>query len=179
MRSMHDCLITSSNTVIKDNPRLTCRIDGLNKFSPARVILDNKLKVPVNSTLIKEAYKYNTIIFYNKYIPKKIKLLKKLKVKTFQIPLNENNDLNLKKTLAKTKKLGFSRIFVEAGVKLTSSFLQENLVNDFKLYISNERLNYLGKQSIKKYFKLFLKNKKKVHEKVNLFGEKIISYIIK
>ena len=30
MRSNHDCIITSSKTIIDDNPRLTCRINGLN-----------------------------------------------------------------------------------------------------------------------------------------------------
>ena len=48
MRSWHDCIITSSNTVIKDNPRLTCRIYGLKKRSPARIIFDNRLKTPIN-----------------------------------------------------------------------------------------------------------------------------------
>ena len=30
-------------TNIKDNPRLTCRIDGLSNRSPARIIFDNKI----------------------------------------------------------------------------------------------------------------------------------------
>ena len=29
MRSNHDCIMTSSTTINKDNPRLTCRINGL------------------------------------------------------------------------------------------------------------------------------------------------------
>jgi len=42
MRSNHDCIITSSKTIIKDNSELTCRIDGLKNRSPSRIILDNK-----------------------------------------------------------------------------------------------------------------------------------------
>ena len=45
MRNNHDCTLTSANTVIKDNPKLTCRIKGLEENSPSRVILDKKLKI--------------------------------------------------------------------------------------------------------------------------------------
>ena len=30
-------------TLNKDNPKLNCRLKGLEKFSPKRIILDNKL----------------------------------------------------------------------------------------------------------------------------------------
>ena len=52
LRYNHDCIITSSSTVIDDNPELTCRIPGLQKFSPARIILDSSLKVPINHNII-------------------------------------------------------------------------------------------------------------------------------
>ena len=42
MRSNHDCIMTSCKTIIKDNPILTCRINGLENRSPSRIILDNK-----------------------------------------------------------------------------------------------------------------------------------------
>ena len=42
IRSNHDCIITSSKTIIDDNPKLNCRILGLENESPSRVILDNK-----------------------------------------------------------------------------------------------------------------------------------------
>ena len=35
---------------------------------------------------------------------------------------------------------GFSRIFLESGLKLTTSFLEKNLVDDFSLFISNKEL---------------------------------------
>ena len=179
MRSNHDCIMTSSSTIINDNPRLTCRIDGLINKSPSRIILDNNLKIPVDSKIVKEANNYNTIIFHNKINKKKIRLLKKVKVKIFKIPLDNNGDLDLKKSLIKAKKLGFSRIFVESGIKLATSFLEKNLIDDFKLFISSKNLGKSGEANIKKYFRYFLKNKKNIIEKVNLFGDKLISYKLK
>ena len=179
MRSYHDCIITSSQTIIKDNPMLTCRINGLNKRSPSRIILDNKLRIPLNSKILKETSTYRTIIFYNKINDKKIKLLKKLKIRIYKISLNENGNLDLRKALIKARNLGFSRILLESGIKLTSSFLKANLVDDFKLFISNEKIGKFGLGSIRKYYLRYVRNKKFTNVQVNLFGEKLISYKIK
>ena len=51
MRSNHDSIITSSRTIRIDNPFLNCRINGLESRSPSRIILDNQLKIPLNSNL--------------------------------------------------------------------------------------------------------------------------------
>jgi len=179
MRSSYDCVVTSSNTIIKDNPLLNCRIKGLESNSPTRIILDKDLNIPTYSKIINDDQNKRTIIFYNKINYKKIKFLKKKKVQLIKSTLNFNNHLNLVEVLTKIKNLGFSRVFLECGEVLATSFLKNNLVNDFKLFISNDRLNKSGTASIKKYFKTFLKKKKFIVEKVNLSGEKLISYKIK
>ena len=56
----------SYKTLNNDNPKLNCRLNGLNKYSPKRIILDSKLNTNINSFIIKTANKSNTIIFYNK-----------------------------------------------------------------------------------------------------------------
>ena len=68
---------------------------------------------------------------------------------------------------------------MECGETLASSFLNKNLVNDFKIFISDKKIGKTGSGSIRKYFNTFLKNKKPVVAKVNLYGEKLISYKIK
>jgi riboflavin biosynthesis pyrimidine reductase len=74
--------------------------------------------------------------------------------------------------------MGFSRIFLETGKKLTTSFLNEKLVDDFKLFVSSKNLGKKGDGGIWKYLRSFLKNKKKIVEKVNLSGDKLVSYKI-
>ena len=179
MRSSHDSIITSSRTIKIDNPYLNCRINGLRKTSPCIIILDKRLETPLNSNVIKNNFKYQTIIFYNKNDKKKIRMLKKRHIKTYKTPLNFDGDFDLKKVLIKVRKLGFSRIFLETGIKLAGNFLKENLVNDFKIFISSNMLNKNGNGNIKKYFNTFLKNKKFIIEKVNLFDDKLITYKIK
>ena len=179
MRSNHDCIITSVRTIIIDNPRLTCRIPGLEGNSPARIILDKYLKIPITSNIVRSANKYRTIIFFNKINQKKIKALKSLNIKLVKTPLSDNGNFDLKTILVKVKLLGFSRIFLESGLNLTTNFLNKNLVDNFQLFISDKNLGKNGNNSFKKSMKLFLKNKKFINKKVNLFGDKLISYSVK
>ena len=175
LRSYHDCIMTSAQTVINDNPLLTCRIDGLAERSPSRIILDSKMRTPVKSKIFTDTKKYSTIIFYNKVDKKKIKMFKKMKIKNYKVDIDSDGNLDLKQVLLKAKKLGFSRIFLEAGIKITTSFLKRDLIDDFKIFKSNNNLGKNGIGNIRKYIKL-LRKRKKIIEKVNLLGDTLISY---
>ena len=87
--------------------------------------------------------------------------------------------MDLREVLKKIKRLGFSRIFLETGIKLTTNFLKNNLVDDFKLFISSKKLGKNGSNNFKKNMILFFKDKKFINEKVYLFGDKLISYKLK
>jgi diaminohydroxyphosphoribosylaminopyrimidine deaminase/5-amino-6-(5-phosphoribosylamino)uracil reductase len=176
MRKNHDCILSSSKTIADDNSSLTCRILGLEKRSPVRIILDKKLETSIRSTIVKTACKYRTIIFYNKNNKKKIKVLKNLKIKLVKTSLKDDGSFDIKKILFKIKKFGFSRIFLESGLKLTTYFLREGLIDDFHLFISGKKLGNNGSNNFKKVMKLFFKNIKFVNEKVNLHEDKLITY---
>jgi len=176
LRSSHDCLITSSKTINDDNPDLTCRIEGLHHTSPSRIILDNKLKIDLKSKILKKSNIYRTIIFYNKENLNKIKILNKLNVMTYKIPVNENNNLDLQQVLIKAKQLGFYRILIESGKDLSLSFLQDGLIDDLYLFISNKNLSKNGTNNIKKELISLIDNRQSQRESVYLFGEKLIRY---
>ena len=110
---------------------------------------------------------------------KKIKALKSLKIRLIKTPLCNNKNFDLRKILMKVKLLGFSRIFLESGLNLTTNFLNKNLVDNFQLFISDKKLRKNGNKSFRKNMRTFLKNKKFINEKVNLFGDRLISYSIK
>jgi len=178
MRSEHDCIITTYQTVIKDNPMLNCRIKGLENRSPDRVIIDKNLKTPINSKIIKSSSKYNTIIFYTNSNTKKINVFKKMKVKLIKIDTNLNDHFDLQKILLVLKKIGYSRIFLESGINLFNSFLIKKLVDEIQIFVSSKKINKSGSSKINNYVKLLLK-KKSLTINVNLFGDKLKSYRVK
>ena len=67
----------------------------------------------------------------------------------------------------------------EGSIGKAGSLCKIKLVDDFKLFISSKNLKKNGKGNIKKYFKSFLKGKMNEIERVNLFGDKLLSYKIK
>ncbi len=179
MRSIHDCIVTSSKTVCDDNPRLNCRIRGLEKTSPTRVILDKNLETKFSASLIKTSNIYKTIIFYNKTNKKKINYLKKLKIKLYKVSVDNKNRLNLREILFILRLKGFSRIFLEAGLNLTKGFLIDNLIDELHLFISEKKINKMGKNSFRKISRLFLSKYKAQYQNVNLKGDQLITYKIK
>ena len=179
LRSSHDCIVTSSETIIKDNPSLNCRIKGIENRSPVRIVLDKNLRISIKSKILRLNKHSKTIVFYNKSNDKKIALLKNLNVKMIKISLDKNSNLDLFLVLKKIKQKGFSRVFLECGVSLTYQFFKNNLIDDFKLFISKNDLGKSGGGSFKNTFTTFLNRKKGNVEKVNLLGDKLISYQIK
>ena len=179
LRSNHNCLLTSNKTIIDDNPDLSCRIKGLEKKSPALVILDKELKISLSCNIIKSAQKRNVIIFFNKSSKSKLKILKKKKIKLIKFPLNKNGNFNLKDILKKIKILGYSRLFVECGKHLASNFLNKKLINNLVVFKSNKNIGKKGKNNFKNNMNIYLKNTKPLHENVNLFGDTFLIYRIK
>ena len=179
MRSKYDCILSTSKTVVKDNSLLNCRIAGLEKKSPVRIILDKKLEIPLNSKIINTSDKIKTIIFYNKFKRTKIRQFKKKKVKLIYLPLNSNNNFNLKNTLIKIKNLGYQRIFLESGINLLTKLFDEKLIDDFNIFISDKHLNNNGSKTFKNiHNKIFSKKKSRLIN-VNLFGNKLLYYKVK
>ena len=179
LRSNHNCLLTSSKTITEDNPDLSCRIKGLEERSPAIIILDKYLKVPLSSHVLNSKKKRNVTIFFNKFNKKKLKILKNLKVRLIKFPLDNNGNFNLKNVLQKIKLLGFSRLFIESGKDLSSNFLHHKLINNLVIFASNKSIGNQGSKNFKKKIDIYLKNIKPLHENVNLFGDKFLIYRIK
>lgn len=123
LRNKYDAVLTSSSTVIKDNPFLTCRIK--NGRNPIRIVLDTNLTSTPNSNVYNDdETKVFILTSYNsptaKFINKNVKILKcSLK----------NNHINLKEALNLLYNEGIRSILVEAGGMLNNSFIQEGLAD--------------------------------------------------
>jgi diaminohydroxyphosphoribosylaminopyrimidine deaminase/5-amino-6-(5-phosphoribosylamino)uracil reductase len=55
MRARSDAIVIGIGTVLADDPVLTCRLPGMAKMSPTRVVLDAGLRLPVQSRLLATA----------------------------------------------------------------------------------------------------------------------------
>ena len=166
LRYKNQGILISSKTLNSDNSMLTCRLNGLERFSPVRLILDKDLSIKTNLKIFKNTKKIKTYIFFNKSNYKKEKLLKKLGAKLLKSDLDFEKKLNLNIILKKIKKLGINYLLVEGGNKLTLSFVKNRLFNEFYLFKSNMKLGSKGKIDISKILRklnYIFKYKKKIN----------------
>jgi len=177
LRFKNDSLMISYKTLNNDNPKLNCRLNGLNKYSPKRIILDNKLNSNINSFIIKSANKSNTIIFYNEASNSKILSFRKKGINLINSKIDNKGRFDFKILLKKLYKLNCRNLLVEGGDKLTNYLLRNKTFNRFYLYESNKKLS---KKTEYLYFNslnlLKQKYKKRINLKLNLGKNKITLY---
>ena len=150
----------SYKTLNKDNPKLSCRLNGLKKFSPKRIILDNNLDTKINSYIFNTANNQNTIVFYNKANKQKITIFKKKGIQLIKSNLNKKKYFDLKLVLKKLYKTGIRNVLVEGGDDLSGSFLKEKLFNQFYLFKSPKILNKSEPHKVFNHFKYLIHNYK-------------------
>jgi len=143
LRYKNDSLMITYKTLNEDNSRLDCRLEGLDKFSPKRIILDNNLEMKTSTYIFKTANKYNTVIFYNKADKSKILLFKKKNIQLIKSNLLKNENFDIKLILKKLYSLGCRNLLVEGGNDLTQSFIKKKLFNQFFLFKSKKSLSKL------------------------------------
>jgi len=143
LRYKNDSLMISYKTLNEDNPKLNCRLEGLHKFSPTRIILDNNLNINTNSYIFKTVNNKNTIIFYNKANLAKILIFKKKGIKLIKSDLLKNGNFNIKLILKKLYKLGCRNLLVEGGNNLSKNIIKNKLFNQFYLFKSPKSLSKL------------------------------------
>jgi diaminohydroxyphosphoribosylaminopyrimidine deaminase/5-amino-6-(5-phosphoribosylamino)uracil reductase len=168
LRFQNHAILTSYKTINTDNPKLNCRLNGLEKFSPTVIVIDKNLKIKANSFVIKNSKKSKLIIFHCSKNISKIKLLKNRGVKLISQKVNNNSNLNLKKITQKIYNLGLHRLLVEAGKDLLTNLLKENLLNEFYFFQSDKIISNRYKINISSFIKMINKNFKN-KEKINTY----------
>ena len=175
LRYKNDSLMISYKTLNEDNPKLDCRLEGLSKFSPKRIILDNNLEMNTNSYIFKTANKNNTIIFYKNADIAKISIFKKKGIQLIKSNLLKNQYFDIKLILKKLYILGCRNLLVEGGNDLSRSIIKNKLFNQFYLFKSSKNLSKLVDY---RSFNTFneLSKKYKTKKKINtLLGKDLIT----
>ena len=179
LRANHDSILTTSKTILKDNSTLNCRIDGLQKYSPKRFVIDKNLSIPITSKIIRTANKVSTYVFYNLIDNFKLEKLKQHKVKTIRIGIKDNH-LDFNKIILFLRNKGFYRVFIEACIKFNYFLLKNNYINDFYHFYSDELFENTGFHNAKLFFNKMNKIKRDKREiRINLFQDKLIKYSLK
>ncbi len=132
-RNRYAGVMVGVNTVIADDPLLTCRLE--NGRNPVRIICDTNLKTPLNSNLVKTADSISTIIATTYSAPDKHKPYIEAGCK-IMIVTKEGEHLDFKELIKKLGETGIDSILLEGGGSLNWSALKSGYVNKVQCYIS-------------------------------------------
>ena len=144
LRSLNECLIVGTGTIRKDNPILDCRLDGLSNRSPDIFILDRKLNLKHNLKIFSNKNR-KIYIFHSDKMKKKFLNLKNIKY----IKIKEvNKVLDIKTVIKKISNLGYMRVMVEGGSKLSASLLNENLIDEIAWFRASKIMGNNGINAI-------------------------------
>nr|WP_263312943.1 bifunctional diaminohydroxyphosphoribosylaminopyrimidine deaminase/5-amino-6-(5-phosphoribosylamino)uracil reductase RibD [Mammaliicoccus sp. Marseille-Q6498] len=134
LRSEHDAIITGGGTIREDNPLLTTRNHNLR--DPKRVVLTHSSEFDDNFEIFKD--KHNSVMVVTDNPNFKIKQNQNIELKTVEL-------INLKSVLSDLYELGYATVMVEAGPKLVSQFIEQDLVDQFIIYQAPKMIGGQGK----------------------------------
>ena len=147
LRFKSQAILTTSKTIIKDDPRFTVRKKGkIIKYIPT-IIIDSDLKIPIKAKLLKDISKKRIIIFTSTK-GKKYEFLKKLGCEIVIIRKNKDKQMSLNTIFKKIYLLKINDLFVEAGGILFTNLLRNKLVDELHLFKSQKFIGINGKPVI-------------------------------
>jgi diaminohydroxyphosphoribosylaminopyrimidine deaminase/5-amino-6-(5-phosphoribosylamino)uracil reductase len=145
LRAQADAILIGSGTLAADDPRLDCRLPGLDERSPWRVVLDSNLSLSPQHTLCMLAAV--TPVFVVHASPEKVKQRRQLEargVQPVEVPRRADHRLDLALTLEGLAVRGVTRLLVEGGPRVWRSFLDAGLVDEIVLFEGQGELGESG-----------------------------------
>jgi len=121
LRAEFDAILTGIGTVFADDPLLTVRISGMEHRSPIRVVLDSRGRIPPDSKLMQTAN---------------------------DVPLWVMRG-NLPAVIAELSEKGITRLLIEAGQGVNTSFLAGGIVDRIYWYLAPKNIGAQGLDALK------------------------------
>ena len=173
LRSKSQAILTTSKTIIKDNPQLNVRKNGKIIKSITTIVIDSDLKIPLNSKILKDLSKKRIIIFTTKANNKYI-FLEKLGCEIILMKKQKNNEMNLITIFKKLYDLKIFDIFVEAGGILFTNLYKLKLVDELHLFESSKKI---GKDGIPVIFNKKIKDLSFKELLIKKFGNDVYKHL--
>lgn len=130
IRHEHDAILVGGNTAFVDNPSLTDRSGKPRRRPLVRVVLDNRLQIPLDCTLVTTANETPTIVVTNSHDGDKKNALRDSGVDVIEL---EMGGRDLVGVLAELKKRSIQSVLVEGGTEVAGAFVDAKLVDKVTL----------------------------------------------
>jgi diaminohydroxyphosphoribosylaminopyrimidine deaminase / 5-amino-6-(5-phosphoribosylamino)uracil reductase len=136
MRDQVDAILVGAGTVLKDNPRLTTRLNKGKGHNPARVILDAGAEIPLNARVFHHADRDRVIyITTGKASAIRMNRLASRGI-NIQVLSRNSNRISLIRLIKILGDLGIASVLLEGGSGINASALKEGVVDKVVLFLA-------------------------------------------
>ena len=136
LRAEYDAVLVGAGTAALDNPKLTVRnVKGRN---PVRVLLDGKLRTPLEATMFNDRYRNQTIVFTGNVRTQRYREFQKRGIQL--IPMKTRKGvISIHEMLAILAKRGIASLLVEGGQSIYRQFLKAKAADKIYLFTSPKK----------------------------------------
>jgi diaminohydroxyphosphoribosylaminopyrimidine deaminase/5-amino-6-(5-phosphoribosylamino)uracil reductase len=129
-RKRAGAVLTGVGTVLDDNPRLDVRLVET-AHQPLRVIVDSKLETPTTARMLEPP---GSVLIYAAMPDKPRREALVARGAEVALAPGDSGKVDLPSMLTDLAQRGINELHVEAGQKLSGSFVREGLVDEFLVY---------------------------------------------
>ncbi len=134
LRRDNETILVGINTVLRDDPLLTCRIEG--SRSPARIVLDSRLRLPVDSKIARTSATYRSVVMTSEPVDsRRARALESLGLEVAVLP-RAGEGISVRAAAAWIGERGYRSLFVEGGGAVITAFLRERLVDRMTIVVA-------------------------------------------
>ncbi|HHT9137347.1 MAG TPA: bifunctional diaminohydroxyphosphoribosylaminopyrimidine deaminase/5-amino-6-(5-phosphoribosylamino)uracil reductase RibD [Candidatus Wunengus sp. YC60] len=134
IRGQMDGILVGINTVMRDDPLLTCRIEG--GRNPKRIVVDSNAAIPVNSRLLSTINEGEIIVAVSTNAPRnRVEKLEQLGCKIVQTK-DMNGRVDLKELFHRLGETKLTNILVEGGSRVITSVIEDRLADRVMVFVA-------------------------------------------
>lgn len=136
LRDHSDVIMVGIETVLKDNPQLTARVEGGGGKDPVRVVVDSSARLPLDARVIESTSPARTILAVtDQASPEKRRALQGKGVEVMVLPSKEGR-VDLTVLMKKLAERELTAVLVEGGGTLNYSLLEQSLIDKLFIFVA-------------------------------------------
>ncbi|HXZ68982.1 MAG TPA: bifunctional diaminohydroxyphosphoribosylaminopyrimidine deaminase/5-amino-6-(5-phosphoribosylamino)uracil reductase RibD [Alphaproteobacteria bacterium] len=135
LRAEHDAILIGSETAVRDNPMLTCRLPGLDDRSPVRVVADGRLRLPLTSAIASSAREVPTwLITVPGNLHARLQAFADCGIDIVEVPIGDGGSPDARAMLGVLAARGITRVLAEGGARLAAALVQDDLIDELRWF---------------------------------------------
>jgi diaminohydroxyphosphoribosylaminopyrimidine deaminase/5-amino-6-(5-phosphoribosylamino)uracil reductase len=149
LRATYDAIMVGVNTVVQDNPRLTCRVPGGRQ--PLRIIIDSMARTPVNARLFQienAGHRPQTLICVSAKAPDdRVRALREAGAEILVCPdsgYSVDTHVDLAKLMPVLGKREITSILLEGGGTINAAALDAGIVDKVYVFVAPKIIGGVG-----------------------------------